>query len=64
MRYDYHGGMTEKYGNMFNFDPSLYNVTGTSTTGFNVVNTGFVVAPNNKYANSVAKTNLASAIPP
>jgi hypothetical protein len=22
VRYDYHGGMTEKYGNMFNFDPA------------------------------------------
>ncbi len=21
VRYDYHGGLTEKYGNMFNFDP-------------------------------------------
>ena len=28
VRYDYHGGMTEKYGNMFNFDPSLYSVLG------------------------------------
>ena len=48
VRYDYHGGMTEKYGDMFNFDPALYNVTGTSTTGFNVVNSGFVIAGNNK----------------
>ena len=48
VRYDYHGGMTEKYGNLFNFDPALYNVTGTSTTGFNVVNSGFVIAGNNK----------------
>ena len=40
--------MTEKYGNMFNFDPALYNVTGTSTTGFNVGNSGFVIAGNNK----------------
>jgi hypothetical protein len=39
---------------MFNFDPSLYNVTGTSTTGFTVNNAGFVVAPNNKYASSVS----------
>ena len=31
VRYDYHGGMTEKYGDMFNFDPALYNVTGTTT---------------------------------
>ena len=48
-RYDYHGGLTEKYGNMFNFDGSLYNVTGTSTTGFTVNNSGFIVAGNNKY---------------
>lgn len=49
VRYDYHGGLTEKYGNMFNFDPSLYNVTGNTTSGFTVNNAGFVVAGNNKY---------------
>jgi hypothetical protein len=49
VRYDYHGGMSEKYGNMFNFEPSLYSVTGTSMTGFTVNNAGFVVAGNNKY---------------
>ncbi len=49
VRYDYHGGMTEKYGNMFNFDPSLFDVTGTSTSGFTVNNAGFVIAGNNKY---------------
>ncbi len=48
VRYDYHGGMTEKFGDMFNFDPSLYNVTGTSDTGFDVLNAGFVIAGNNK----------------
>ncbi len=48
VRYDYHGGMTEKYGDMFNFEPSLYSVTGTSTTGFTVNNAGFVIAGNNK----------------
>ncbi len=48
VRYDYHGGMTEKYGDMFNFDPSLYDVTGDTTNGFNVVNSGFVIAGNNK----------------
>lgn len=48
IRYDYHGGMTEKYGNMLNFDPSLYDVTGTTTTGFVVNNSGFVIAGNNK----------------
>ena len=49
VRYDYHGGMTEKFGNMFNFDPALYNVTGDTTSGFNVTNAGFVIAGNNKY---------------
>ena len=48
VRYDYHGGMTEKYGNFFNFDPALYDVTGTSETGFDVINSGFVIAGNNK----------------
>ncbi|MGD0731000.1 MAG: carboxypeptidase regulatory-like domain-containing protein, partial [Terracidiphilus sp.] len=60
VRYDYHGGLTEKYGNIFNFDPALYSVTGTSTTGFTVNNAGFVVAPNNHYAGSIPSTNLAS----
>ena len=49
VRYDYHGGMTEKYGNIFNFDPSLYSVSGTTTSGFTVNNAGFVVAGNNQY---------------
>ena len=48
VRYDYHGGMTEKYGNMFNFDPALYSVTGDTTSGFTVNNAGFVIAGNNK----------------
>ena len=49
VRYDYHGGLTEKYGNLFNFDPARFSVTGTSTTGFTVNDAGFVVAGNNKY---------------
>jgi hypothetical protein len=49
VRYDYHGGMTEKYGDMFNFDPAKYSVTGTTTTGFTVADAGFIVAGNNKY---------------
>ena len=61
VRYDYHGGLTEKYGNIFSFDPALYNVTGTSLDGFQVANTGFVVAPNNRYASSVAPSNLAGS---
>lgn len=49
VRYDYHGGLTEKYGNIFNFDPNAYDVTGTTTSGFTVNNAGFVIAGNNKY---------------
>ncbi len=53
VRYDYHGGMTEKYGDMFNFDPSLYDVTsstGGATPGatWTVKNAGFIIAGNNK----------------
>ena len=48
VRYDYHGGLTEKLGDIFNFDPSAFDVTGTSTGGFHVINPGFVVAGNNK----------------
>jgi len=49
VRYDYHGGLTEKYGNVFNFDPGAYDVTGTVASGFTVNNAGFVIAGNNKY---------------
>jgi hypothetical protein len=59
VRYDYHGGLTEKYGNFFTFNPALYDVTGTSETGFVVNNTGFVVAPNNRYKSSINPGNLA-----
>ncbi len=57
VRYDYHGGLTEKYGNMFNFDPSLYSVSGSVATGFNVTNSGFVIAGNNKYDPTPGTTN-------
>lgn len=51
VRYDYHGGMREKYGNMFNFDPALYSVTGTTAEPnqpWQVNNAGFIIAGNNK----------------
>ncbi len=54
VRWDYHGGMTEKYGNFFNFDPNTYDVTGTDPavggSGFTVINDGLVVAGNNPTA--------------
>jgi hypothetical protein len=61
VRYDLHGGLTEKYGNMFNFDPSVYSVTGTTTSGFVVNNAGFVIAGNNKYdpTSGVSDSTLA-----
>jgi hypothetical protein len=44
VRYDYDGGFTEKYGDLFNFDPALYSATASV-----VNNPGFVVAGNNKF---------------
>jgi hypothetical protein len=61
IRYDLHGGLTEKYGNMFNFDPSVYNVTGTTTSGFTVNNAGFVIAGNNKYDPTTGESNSTLA---
>ncbi len=54
VRYDYHGGMTEKYGNMFNFDPSRYSVTSstggaTPNATWTVNDAGFIIAGNNKF---------------
>lgn len=43
VRYDFDGPLSEKYGNLFNFDPSLYSATDSAVT-----NSGFVVAGNNK----------------
>jgi hypothetical protein len=51
VRYDYHGGMTEKYGDMFNFDPKRYSVSGTTAVAnqaWTVNNAGFIIAGNNK----------------
>ena len=44
VRYDYNGGFTEKYGRIYNFEPSLYSYDDASGT---VTSTGFVVAGNN-----------------
>jgi hypothetical protein len=52
LRYDYHGGMTEKNGQLYNFDPSRYSYNQTDDA-FNVDSkgngeTGFIIAGNNK----------------
>jgi len=57
VRYDYHGGLTEKYGNLFNFDPNAYDVVGNNQTGFTVKNSGFVVAGNNKQFPTAGESN-------
>ncbi|GGG94843.1 carboxypeptidase-like regulatory domain-containing protein [Silvibacterium dinghuense] len=43
IRYDWNGGLTEKDGKIFNFDPSGYAFDGNEVTS-----NGFVVAGNNK----------------
>ena len=44
VRYDWDGGLTEKYGRIFNFDPTLYSYNvGTDT----IANTGLIIAGNN-----------------
>ena len=45
LRFDYHGGMTEKYGRMYNFDPSLYSYDESTDT---ITSNGFIIAGNNK----------------
>src|ERR1019366_8469617 len=44
VRYDWDGGLTEKYGRIFNFDSSLYSYDSGSDT---ITNPGLVIAGNN-----------------
>ena len=43
-RFDYHGGLTEKNGRLFNFDPSQYSFDETSG---DVISNGIIIAGNN-----------------
>ena len=52
VRYDYNGGFTEKYGNIFNFNPSTFSVTPNA-----VNNDGFVVAGNNAFDPTAGTSN-------
>jgi len=47
LRWDWDGGLTEKYGNLLNFDPSRYNYDPTTDT---IVSNGLIVAGNNPKA--------------
>ncbi len=44
LRFDYHGGLKEKNGRIYNFDPSRYNYDAGADT---IVNNGFIIASNN-----------------
>jgi hypothetical protein len=44
LRFDYHGGLKEKNGRIFNFDPSQYTYDLNSDT---ISNDGFIIAGNN-----------------
>ncbi|HSU18553.1 MAG TPA: TonB-dependent receptor, partial [Acidobacteriaceae bacterium] len=44
LRYDWDGGLTEKYGRIFNFEPSLYSYSDATDT---IGNPGFIIAGNN-----------------
>src|SRR5579862_5432532 len=44
LRFDYHGGLKEKNGRIFNFDPSQYSYDPSTDT---ITNNGFIVAGNN-----------------
>jgi hypothetical protein len=44
IRYDWNGGLTEKYGRIFNFDPSAYSYSATADT---INDSGIIIAGNN-----------------
>jgi hypothetical protein len=44
LRFDYHGGLKEKNGRIFNFDPSAYSYDLNADS---ITNNGFIVAGNN-----------------
>ena len=67
LRYDWDGGLTEKYGNIFNFDPSLYSYIsptgplpgGESAGTLGPDQSGFIIAGNNKNGTAgVSKTTM------
>jgi hypothetical protein len=50
VRYDWNGGLTEKYGRIYNFDPKLYSYGAGSDT---INSTGIIIAGNNSAAKAV-----------
>jgi len=45
LRFDWDGGLTEKYGRIFNFEPSLYSYNPSLDQ---IASNGFIIAGNNK----------------
>jgi hypothetical protein len=54
IRFDDDGGLYEKYGNLVNFDPSLYRYSLSSDT---ITNSGLIVAGNNKLYHTPGASN-------
>jgi hypothetical protein len=54
LRFDDHGGLTEKYGRLYNFDPSQYDYNAATDT---IVSNGFLIAGNNKLFPSKGVSN-------
>jgi hypothetical protein len=57
LRFDWDGGLTEKFGRIFNFDPSLYSYDDATDT---ITSNGFIIAGNNNLfpTKGVSKTTL------
>jgi len=57
VRWDYDGGLSEKYGHIYNFDPADYDYDPTTDT---LVSNGIIVAGNNKQypSKGVSKSTL------
>ena len=60
LRYDWNGGLTEKYGRIYNFDPSSYSYDANGDDGNgSFTNPGFIIAGNNVHGTrGVSNTTL------
>ncbi|MGA8214766.1 MAG: hypothetical protein WB799_14315, partial [Candidatus Sulfotelmatobacter sp.] len=54
LRFDWNGGLTEKQGRIFNFDPSLYSYNATTDT---LASNGIIIAGNNSLFPSKGVSN-------